>query len=80
MNFSIKDKELLQYAKLKGILAFNFDIKSFENWSNNLSSYDISKDSIQKSIEEIKKLNKFKSNLYEVDIKKVGIHLWQILF
>jgi len=70
MNFSIKDKELLQYAKLKGILAFNFDIKSFENWSNNLSSYDISKDSIQKSIEEIKKLNKFKSNLYEVDIKK----------
>lgn len=70
MGFSIKNKKLLQYAKLKGILAFNFDSKSFEYWSNNLSSYNISRDSIQKSIREIKKLNKLKNNLYKVDIKK----------
>ncbi|AXX84606.1 Uncharacterised protein [Aliarcobacter skirrowii] len=70
LNYAVKDKNLLRYAKLKGIFAFNFDSKSFQKWSHNLFSYDISKDSIKKSIQDIKKLNQLKKNIYEVDIKK----------
>lgn len=70
LNYAVKDKKLLKYAKLKGIIAFNFDAKSFQKWSQNLFSYDINKNSIKESIQEIKKLNKLKKNIYEVDIKK----------
>lgn len=70
LNYAVKDKNLLRYAKLKGIFAFNFDSKSFQKWSHNLFSYDIDKNSIKKSIQDIKKLNKLEKDIYEVDIKK----------
>lgn len=73
LSYAIKDKELLKYAKLKGILAFNFDRKSFEKWAHNLISYDISKETIKQSIQDIKQFNKMKKNIHDIDIK-IGWH------
>lgn len=71
LSFAINNnKKLLRYAKLKGILNFNFDGKSFEKWSNNLSSYEINKDNLSESISDIKKLNRIRANINTSNIKK----------
>ncbi|WP_298754819.1 hypothetical protein [uncultured Arcobacter sp.] len=70
LSYAVKDKKLLNYAKFKGILAFNFDAKSFQKWSQNLFTYDIDKSTIKESIQDIKKLNKLQKNIYHVDISK----------
>ncbi len=71
LNFAIKNNEKLKkYAKMKGMLAFNFDSKSFERWCKNLISYDLNKKTINESIQDIKKINKVKKNIHKIDIKK----------
>ncbi len=61
LNFTIRNNEKLKrYAKMKGMLAFNFDSKSFERWCKNLISYDLNKKTINESIQDIKKINKVK--------------------
>lgn len=70
LSYAVKDKKLLNYAKFKGILAFNFDAKSFQKWSQNLFTYDVDKSTIKESIQDIKKLNKLQKNIYHIDINK----------
>jgi hypothetical protein len=70
LSYAIKDEKLLKYAKYKGMLAFNFDAKSFQKWSQNLFTYDVDKSTIKESIQDIKKLNKLQKNIYHVDINK----------
>ncbi|MCT7908749.1 hypothetical protein N5915_04180 [Arcobacter lacus] len=71
LNFVLKDnKKLRNYAKLKGIIAFNFDVKNFERWSRSLISYDLDKDSIKQSIKNIKKLKEVRKNIHKINLKK----------
>lgn len=71
LNYALKDDlKLLRYAKFKGILAFNFDGKSFEKWCQNLFTYNSDKESIKQSIEDIKKLNKVQKSMDDVNIQK----------
>jgi len=71
LSFAIRDNdELRRYAKLRALLAFNFNSKNFERWSKNLISYDLNKNAIKESIKDVKKLNKVRRNIYRIDIKK----------
>lgn len=71
LGFAIKDNdELKRYAKLRAMIAFNFNSKNFERWSNNLISYDLNKKAIKESIKDIKKLNKVRKNIHKIDLKK----------
>ena len=71
LSFAIRDDEKLRrYAKLRAMLAFNFNSKNFERWCNNLISYELDKNSIKESIKDIKKLNKVRRNIHKIDIKK----------
>ncbi|WP_323586751.1 hypothetical protein [Aliarcobacter butzleri] len=71
LNFVLKDnKKLRNYAKLKGIIAFNFDAENFERWSRSLISYDLDKDTIKQSIKNIKKLKEVRKNIHKINLKK----------
>lgn len=71
LNFAFRDNEKLKkYAKLKGIISFNFDAKNFERWSKNLNSYDLDKNTIKQSIKDIKKLKELRKNINKIDLKK----------
>ena len=71
LNFAFRDNEKLkEYAKLKGIISFNFDAKNFERWSKNLNSYDLDKNTIKQSIKDIKKLKEVRKNINKIDLKK----------
>lgn len=71
LNFAFRDNvELKKYAKLKGIISFNFDAKNFERWSKNLNSYDLDKNAIKQSIKDIKKLKELRRNINKIDLKK----------
>ena len=71
LNFRFRDNEKLKkYAKLKGIISFNFDAKNFERWCKNLNSYNLDKNTIKQSINDIKKLKELRKNINKIDLKK----------
>lgn len=74
LNFALKNNDKLKkYAKLKGIISFNFDAESFEKWSKSLNSYDLDKNTIKQSIKDIKKLKELRKNINKIDLK-IGWH------
>lgn len=63
MQFRIKDKKLLQFAKWQALLRFNVNLDGFERWKNRLFIGSVeTKDDIVKSIKEIKRLQCVEKN------------------
>lgn len=63
INFFIKDKNLLRYAKFKSLIKFNFRTMKLKRWADNLVTKNIkSKLDIDNSINEIYKLIALEKN------------------
>lgn len=68
LDRSIKDKQLLNYAKIQSILRFNANIEGFNRWKNKLFIDSVkSKKDLLSSIREIKRLQNVEKNPPSLD-------------